>query len=205
MVARIVKNLPAMQETQVPYLGQEDQLKEKNGYPRQYSCLENSKAPRQRSLTSYSPRSPKELGHNWANNTFHYNNIAIWKMILHLCDRASGRKKILWYVRSLRNVNNVSCKVILKLEPWINAVFINIGKKRHAPLTAVFQEHKQFRDDTNHYIPEPKIVCVTLNYKIFPRVQQCHFQIRPNNWTVDVNESIFWKYNHGSLLVSLVL
>ena len=40
-MAQIVKNLPAMQETQVQSLGQEDPLGEGNGYPLQYSCLEN--------------------------------------------------------------------------------------------------------------------------------------------------------------------
>ena len=39
-MAQMVKNLPAVQETQVQSLGQEDPL-EKNGYPLQYSCLEN--------------------------------------------------------------------------------------------------------------------------------------------------------------------
>ena len=40
-MAQIVKNLPAMQETQVQSLGEEDPLGEGNGYPLQYSCLEN--------------------------------------------------------------------------------------------------------------------------------------------------------------------
>ena len=38
----MVKNLPAMQETQVQSLGWEDSPGEGNGYPLQYSCLENS-------------------------------------------------------------------------------------------------------------------------------------------------------------------
>ena len=38
----MVKNLPAMQETQVQSLGQEDSLGEENGYSLQYCCLENS-------------------------------------------------------------------------------------------------------------------------------------------------------------------
>ena len=43
MVAQMVKNLPAMQETQVGSLGQEDTLEgEGNDNPLQYSCLENS-------------------------------------------------------------------------------------------------------------------------------------------------------------------
>ena len=37
----MVKNLPAMQETQVQSLGQEDFPGEENGYPLQYCCLEN--------------------------------------------------------------------------------------------------------------------------------------------------------------------
>ena len=41
LVAQMVKNLPAMQETWVWYLGQEDSPGEGNGYPPQYSCLDN--------------------------------------------------------------------------------------------------------------------------------------------------------------------
>ena len=41
MVQR-VKNLPAVQETQVLPLSWEDPLEEGNGYLLQYSCLENS-------------------------------------------------------------------------------------------------------------------------------------------------------------------
>ena len=37
----MVKNLPAMQETQVQSLGWEDSPGEGNGNPLQYSCLEN--------------------------------------------------------------------------------------------------------------------------------------------------------------------
>ena len=38
----MVKNLPAMQKTRVQSLGQEDSPGEGNGYPLQYSYLENS-------------------------------------------------------------------------------------------------------------------------------------------------------------------
>ena len=42
LVAQTVKNLPAMRETQVRSLGQEDPLeKEMATHPLQYSCLEN--------------------------------------------------------------------------------------------------------------------------------------------------------------------
>ena len=37
----MLKNPPAMQETEVPSLGQEDSPGEGNGHPLQYSCLGN--------------------------------------------------------------------------------------------------------------------------------------------------------------------
>ena len=41
-MAQMVKNLPAMQENGIQSLGWEDPLEKKgNGYPLQYSCLEN--------------------------------------------------------------------------------------------------------------------------------------------------------------------
>ena len=42
LVAQLVKNLPAMQETWVPSLSWEDLLEKGKGYPLQYSGLENS-------------------------------------------------------------------------------------------------------------------------------------------------------------------
>ena len=41
-MAQMVKPLPAMRETQVRSLGQEDSPGEGNGNPLQYSCLEKS-------------------------------------------------------------------------------------------------------------------------------------------------------------------
>ena len=41
MVAQTVKNPPAMQETWVQFLGQENPLAKGTGHPFQYSCLEN--------------------------------------------------------------------------------------------------------------------------------------------------------------------
>ena len=40
-MAQTIKNLPAMQETQVQSLGWEDSTRDRNGNPLQYSCLEN--------------------------------------------------------------------------------------------------------------------------------------------------------------------
>ena len=42
LVAQMVKNLPAIWETQVQSLGLEDSPGEENGNPLQCSCLENS-------------------------------------------------------------------------------------------------------------------------------------------------------------------
>ena len=41
-MAQTVKNLPTMLEPWVRSLGQEDRLEKGNGYPLQYSCLENT-------------------------------------------------------------------------------------------------------------------------------------------------------------------
>ena len=58
LVAQMVKNLPALQETQVRSLGWEDSLGEGNGNQLQYSCLEKSHG--RRSLAGYSPQGHKE-------------------------------------------------------------------------------------------------------------------------------------------------
>ena len=42
LVAYLVKNLSAMQETWIQSLGREDSPRKRKGYPLQYSCLENS-------------------------------------------------------------------------------------------------------------------------------------------------------------------
>ena len=44
LVAPSIKNLPAMQETQVQSLGWEDPMEERMATPLQYSCLENRMA-----------------------------------------------------------------------------------------------------------------------------------------------------------------
>ena len=38
----VAQNLPVMRDTWVQFLGQEDPPEKGNGYPLQYSCLENS-------------------------------------------------------------------------------------------------------------------------------------------------------------------
>ena len=40
-MAQAVKNLPAVQEATVQFLGHEDPLEKEMGFPLQYSCLEN--------------------------------------------------------------------------------------------------------------------------------------------------------------------
>ena len=62
LMAQIVKNLPRMQETQVRSIpGSGRSPGEGNGYPLQYSCLENS-MDKGRSLSGCSPWGLKESG-----------------------------------------------------------------------------------------------------------------------------------------------
>ena len=58
-----LKNLPAVRETQVPSLGQEDPPGEGKGNPFQYSCLEIEKAGGLQSVGS------QRVGHGWATST----------------------------------------------------------------------------------------------------------------------------------------
>ena len=58
LVAQLVKNPPAMQETPVWSLDWEDPLEKRYSNPLQYSCLDNPHG--QRSLVSYSPWDHKE-------------------------------------------------------------------------------------------------------------------------------------------------
>ena len=59
LVAQMVKNLPALQGNWVWSLGWEDSPGEGNGYPLQYSCLENSMD--RGAWADYSPWGHKEL------------------------------------------------------------------------------------------------------------------------------------------------
>ena len=61
LVAQMVKNLPAMQETYVGSVGLGRCPGEGNGYSLQSSCLENP-MDRDRCLVGYSPRDGKESG-----------------------------------------------------------------------------------------------------------------------------------------------
>ena len=58
MVAQMIKNLPAMWETWVPFLGWEDPLEKGMTTPSSISCLENLHG--QRSLAGCSPWGRKE-------------------------------------------------------------------------------------------------------------------------------------------------
>ena len=63
LVAQVVKNLPAMQEAQVRFLGQETQEKGLPSWRREWQCplvFLPGKSHRQRSLMGYSPWGRKE-------------------------------------------------------------------------------------------------------------------------------------------------
>ena len=73
LVAQLVKNLSAMQETWVRSLCWEDSLEESQSNPFQYSCLENPYG--QRSLAGYSPWGHKESDTSEQLSTAHSWNI----------------------------------------------------------------------------------------------------------------------------------
>ena len=64
LVAQMVKNLPAMQETGVQSLGQGNPQEKEMASPLQYSCLENSMEP-----NGLQSMGLQRVGHNGATNT----------------------------------------------------------------------------------------------------------------------------------------
>ena len=74
LVAQIVKNLPAMQEAQIRFLGRERSPGEGNEYPLQYSYLGNPHG--QRSLAGHNPWALREL------DTTEYTRIIQDKLLL---------------------------------------------------------------------------------------------------------------------------
>ena len=74
-MAQTVRSLPAMQETWVGSLGQEDPLEKEMVTPLQYSCLENPHG--QRSLAGYSPCCHR-VRLNWVTKTFTFKIQTVW-------------------------------------------------------------------------------------------------------------------------------
>ena len=70
-MAQTVKNLPAMQETQVRSLSWEDSPGERNGYSLQNSCLENSMARGGWQTTVHG------VAKNWTQLSNYYDKIYI--------------------------------------------------------------------------------------------------------------------------------
>ena len=88
LVAQTIKNLPAMQETQVPSLGQEDPLEKGHVYPPQYSCLEN---PMDRGAwrgtvhgVAKSQIQLRRVRHDWTMNTFTFIGCKRWQVLKEL-------------------------------------------------------------------------------------------------------------------------
>ena len=68
LIAQLVKNQPAVQETQVQFLGQEEPLE--NGNPLHYSCLEN---PVDRGVWQATVHGVARVGHNLRMREGEYN------------------------------------------------------------------------------------------------------------------------------------
>ena len=84
LVAQLIKNLPAMQETWVPSLDWEDPLEKGKGYPLQYSGLENSR----NSIVHEVVKSQIQL------NDFHFSFL-LWTEQLYSCKSISGFRSVL--------------------------------------------------------------------------------------------------------------
>ena len=69
LIAQLVKNLPAMQETQVQSLGWEDPLEEEMATPLQDSCLEN---PMDRGVWQAIVQGVKRVGHDLATKPLNH-------------------------------------------------------------------------------------------------------------------------------------
>ena len=77
LVAQTVKNLPAMPETRVLSLGEEDPLEEGMAT---HSSILVGKIPWTESLLGYSPWSCKRVRHNWTNSAFIYYSYLAWRI-----------------------------------------------------------------------------------------------------------------------------
>ena len=71
---KIIKTLPAIQETQVWSLGEDDPLEKEMAT---HSIFMPRESHGQRSLVGYSPWGHKRVGHNWATNTHTYTYVMI--------------------------------------------------------------------------------------------------------------------------------
>lgn len=79
----------------------------------------------------------------------------------------------------------------------INTVFINTKQKPYAHLTFSFHtsEMQAIQRWLELLYSRTKHVLRQFQLPDFLRVQQCHFQMRPNYWVADLNEVILWKCN----------
>ena len=76
LVAQLVKNLPAIQETRILFLDRENSPEGGNGNPLQYSCLENSMDRGPGGLQSIRQQ---RVGHDWATEhacTYIFNHLS---------------------------------------------------------------------------------------------------------------------------------
>ena len=70
LVAQMLKNLLAMQETQVRFLGQEDPLEKGMAT---HSSILNWRIPLTEELGGLQSMGVQRVGHDWATNTFTFN------------------------------------------------------------------------------------------------------------------------------------
>ena len=77
-VAQMVKNPPAIQETQVWSLSQEDLLEKEMAI---HSSILAWRIPWTEELGGYSPWGSQRVGHDWATNTFTTQGLVLWNTV----------------------------------------------------------------------------------------------------------------------------
>ena len=104
LVAQLIKNLPAMWETQVWSLSQGRSPGEGNGNPLQYSCLENSTD--RRSLVGYSPWGCKDSDLTeqlTPSLSLHIVSEIVYLLLLLICFFLLFKKFFNWRIIALQN------------------------------------------------------------------------------------------------------
>ena len=105
----MVKNLHAMQETWIWFLGWEDYLGGRHSNPLPYSCLKNPHG--QRSLAGYSPWGCKELDRTEWLITAQHKTILVLLRKLHLLKLNMNNSGVLPYRWFIWNARELICQI----------------------------------------------------------------------------------------------
>ena len=124
LVAQLVKNLPAVQETQVPSLGWQDPLEKEMAT---HSSILAGKSHGQRSLGGLQSMGSQRVRHDWATNTTHLFIERIDAEAGHLMWRADSLKKTLM-LGKIEGGRRRGQQIMRWLDGITYSVDMNLGK-----------------------------------------------------------------------------